>query len=247
MVSQTGRPTRFGVVVPSTNTSVEPAFEALRPAGVTNHTARIHVDNIPLKTDADFERLIALAEARLFEAIERVVTLTPDRLILGISSEAIWHGKDASNQLRARIEDRWRTPITLGSDACVDALNAHRARRIAIITPYMPIGDERTAAFFAACGFEIAQVFGFKCSSPQDIAAVTPQRLAEACRTVDGDDIDAILQFGTNLDFVAGAAAAEVWLGKPVIAVNTALYWHALRASGFTGPVHGVGSLFADH
>ena len=28
------------------------------------------------------------------------------------------------------------------------------------------------------------------------------------------------------------AAAAEMWLGKPIIAINTATYWHALRANG---------------
>jgi hypothetical protein len=28
------------------------------------------------------------------------------------------------------------------------------------------------------------------------------------------------------------AAAAELFLGKPVVAINTATYWHALRAGG---------------
>lgn len=32
---------KFGVLVPSTNTSVQPEFDAMRPVGVTNHTARI--------------------------------------------------------------------------------------------------------------------------------------------------------------------------------------------------------------
>ena len=40
-------------------------------------------------------------------------------------------------------------------------------------------------------------------------------------------DVDAIIQVGTNLSMVRLAAAAEMWLGKPVIAINTATYWHA--------------------
>ncbi len=233
--------------MPSTNTSVEPDFEAMRPPGVSNHTARIHIPNMSVASDDDFKRLIAVAKDRMLEAIDRVTTMSPDRLILGISSEAIWEGKAASDALRAQIEARWKTPVTLGSDACVAALKRHGVSRIALITPYMPVGDERTTAFFSECGFEIAGVFGFKCASPQAIAAVTPLQLADACRRVDRDDVEAILQFGTNLDFAAGAAAAEIWLGKPVIAVNTALYWHALRESGIADPVDGFGSLLTDH
>ena len=45
----------------------------------------------------------------------------------------------------------------------------------------------------------------------------------------NGRDVDAIVQVGTNLSMVRLAAAAEMWLGKPVIAINTATYWHALR------------------
>lgn len=40
------------------------------------------------------------------------------------------------------------------------------------------------------------------------------------------------------------AERAEVRLGKRVIAIDTALYWHALRQSGITDQIKGFGSLF---
>ena len=54
----------------------------------------------------------------------------------------------------------------------------------------------------------------------------------ETIKELDGDDVDAIVQVGTNLSMVKFAAAAELWLGKPVIAINTATYWQALRDNG---------------
>jgi maleate isomerase len=39
------------------------------------------------------------------------------------------------------------------------------------------------------------------------------------------------------------AGHAETWLGKPVVAINTAIYWHALRESGVTDRISGFGSL----
>jgi maleate isomerase len=66
-------------------------------------------------------------------------------------------------------------------------------------------------------------------------------------RALDGDDVDAIVQVGTNLSMVRLAAAAELWLDKPVIAINTATYWHALRACGIRDQVRGFGALFEHH
>jgi maleate isomerase len=64
---------------------------------------------------------------------------------------------------------------------------------------------------------------------------------------LDGDDVDAIVQVGTNLSMLRLAAAAERWLGKPVIAINAATYWHALRANGIEDRIGGFGRLLELH
>ena len=61
----------FGVTTPSTNTVVQPEYDDLRPAGVTNHLARMVIADDPVTCDADFERqlvddgIIGLAGAPL--------------------------------------------------------------------------------------------------------------------------------------------------------------------------------------
>ena len=72
------------------------------------------------------------------------------------------------------------------------------------------------------------------------------ETLREVLLKLDGDDVDAIVQVGTNLSMVRLAAAAEMWLGKPVIAINTATYWHALRANGIEDRMEGFGRLLAE-
>jgi maleate isomerase len=42
------------------------------------------------------------------------------------------------------------------------------------------------------------------------------------------------------------AAAAELWLGKPVTAINTATYWHALRQYGILDKMPGFGRLLEE-
>lgn len=70
--------------------------------------------------------------------------------------------------------------------------------------------------------------------------------LRDAIIEVDGPDVDAVVQVGTNLPAARVAVMAEVWLGKPVIALNTATYWHALRQNGIADKVQGFGRLPAE-
>jgi len=64
---------------------------------------------------------------------------------------------------------------------------------------------------------------------------------------MDDDGIDAIVQVGTNMSMLGLAWEMEEKLGKPVIAINAATYWHALRANGIDDRFTGHGPLFERH
>ena len=54
----------YGIVTPSTATSVQPEYDDMRPPGVTNQVARMHIPDEPLKSDADFDELHRSGQAR---------------------------------------------------------------------------------------------------------------------------------------------------------------------------------------
>jgi maleate isomerase len=64
---------------------------------------------------------------------------------------------------------------------------------------------------------------------------------------LNDSSVDAIVQVGTNLAMARLAAIAEFWLDKPVIAINTATYWWALRQNGVQDRVQGFGALLERH
>ena len=238
---------KFGVIAPSTNTVVQPEYDMMRPRGVTNHFARIHIPNDPLRGDADFEKLIDTVRGELLAAVDRVMTCEPDHLIMGMSSETFWDGLDGSERLRERIEARAGVAVTMGSDASRRALQQYRSdiTRIGVVTPYMPVADHQVRRFFADCGFEVGRLVGLKCASPVLIAHVGERELRDAILAVDGPEVEAVVQVGTNLAMARLAAAAELSLGKPVVAINTATYWWALRRNGIRDPVDGFGALLS--
>ena len=137
----------------------------------------------------------------------------------------------------------------MGSDACRAALRAYGRgiRRLGVITPYMPAGDRQVRRFFAECGYEIVNLLGLKCRSPTQIAHVTKEMLRDAIGRVNRGKVDAVVQVGTNLAMAELAASAEFWLDKPVLAINTATYWYALRDYGIKDRMQGWGSLLSEH
>lgn len=247
MTDALGWRAKFGVIVPSTNTIVQPEFDGMRPPGVTNHISRIHIPDMPLHNDADFNRLIALILAAQHDAIRRVMTCAPHRIVLGISAVTFWNGLDASRALRREIEAETGLGLSMGADACDVALKVFGVRRIGVITPYQPVGDENVRRYFEESGYEVVALRGLRSASPTLIAHETEETLRAAIEQVNVPEAEAIVQVGTNLAMARLAGEAERRLGKPVLAINTAIYWHALRAMGIADPVPGWGSLLAEH
>ena len=74
-----------------------------------------------------------------------------------------------------------------------------------------------------------------------------PSELVDVIEQIDDDSVDAIVQVGTNLSFVRQAAALESELNKPVLAINVATLWHALRTTGIDDRMVGFGRLLQEH
>jgi len=218
----------------------------LRPPGITNHIARSTIKERPLDTEqAFFEHMRDMRDG-IGAAIDQIMTAGPDHLIIGIALETFWGGVPAADSLHDELARRAGVGVTLGSIASVGALNEFAARRIAVLTPHQPRGDEMVRLFLAEAGFEVVRLKGLKCASPRAIAQVAATEIRSALRELDGPDVDALLQVGTALPAVAVAAEAERWLGKPVLAINAVSYWDALRRCGVEDRVVGFGRILEE-
>jgi maleate isomerase len=238
---------KFGVLGPSTNTIVQPDFEMMRPIGVTNHYSRIFTPNAQAVSNETFMAGTEMIGQNVLEAVRSVMTCSPDYLVMGMSAITFYGGAAGADAFQRKIERESAVGVSIGSHSCTAALRAYGGiRRIAFLSPYYPVANEQVARYFSDSGFDVVRDVYLACPSWTAIAAVTTEVLRKQLSTLDGDDVDAILQVGTNLSMVRLAAAAELWLGKPVIAINTATYWHALRQNGITEKVQGFGRLLEE-
>jgi maleate isomerase len=238
---------KFAVIIPSTNTIVEPDFYRMSVPGVTAHASRIYIRNQNLSSDDAFLGLLDQIREEIGHAVVRVKTCEPDYMVMGMSAETFWDGVDGNRKFKERIESLSGLRVATGAEACERALQVFKAKRIGVVTPYQPIGDKNVVRFFGDLGVEVVKIKGLKCPTAVAIAHVTEDTLRSALREVDGDSIDALVQVGTNLSMLSLADEAERWLGKPVIAINAATWWYALRENDIRDRIHGCGSLLRDH
>ena len=167
--------------------------------------------------------------------------------MLGMSAETFWGGVEGSvlfeQGIREHIGD---LGLTTGAQATRDALESFGTKTLSVITPYPPVGDANVRQYFEELGYTVKQVKGLNRPSATAIAETSIQEVIDAVKEVDGDDVDAIVQAGTNLSTVDLFPTLEQVLQKPLIPINVATVWHALRACGIEDKITGKGRLLEE-
>ena len=237
----------FGVIVPSTNTVVEHDYWRAGVRGVAFRAGSMYIPHPAMADESEFEALLVQIRASLDVAVRDVLTAEPERLVMGMSAETFWGGVEGNRAFEQRIQERTGLPVTTGAGACRAALHALGVRRISVFSPYQPNADREVHRFFTEAGFDVAAVTGLRCATAMDIARVDEARVRSAVEEIDGPGVEAIVQVGTNLSFVDIADRMETELGRPVVAINAATLWHALREHGIEDRVEGYGSLLREH
>ncbi|MFP6711613.1 MAG: arylmalonate decarboxylase [Rhodospirillales bacterium] len=237
---------RIGVVIPSTNTAVEYDCQRFIPEGVTWHFARFWVSQPDLTSDNMFLAFIEAIRPTIPLAMRDILTAEMDYIMMGMSAETFWGGLEGNAEFEDRIRDVMGPDmgLTSGAAAVRDALNAFGAKSVAVLTPYQPVGDEQVHRFFGETGFEVKKVVGLKCDTATSISHTPRSDVVDVVlNQLDGDDVDAIVQVGTNLSNVDLFPTLEQQLGKPVIPINVATIWHTFRALGIDDKFIGKGWL----
>jgi len=237
---------RFGVLGPSTNTIVQPDYDDMRPAGVTNHYSRIFTPNAQAVSNETFLAGTQVISDNVLAAVDSVMTCAPDYLVMGMSAITFYGGVTGADRFEQRVASHAGIRVSIGAHAVRDALLTYDVKRIAFLSPYFPAANDEVRRYLQESGFEVVRDLCLRCSSWTAIAQVDEITLRRKLQELNSEDVDALLQVGTNLSMARLAAEAESWLEKPVIAINTATYWHALRNNGIADKVSGFGRLLAE-
>jgi maleate isomerase len=231
-------PDRFGprgviaLFIPQQNSNMQPEYEAMRPEGVSNQIYRFSL--------AQHDRVPEAA----IGAIDGGLGCWPDLVAIGNSVEMRVLTPPQFADYRAKLQEKiGKVPLVTATDATVEALKTIGAKRIAAISPMSDEYSQSVADYYEAIGFEVPYHTGLQVGRSQDIIKIGYAEAREAFLKLDHDDVDTFLHVGGALGIADSIETLEKELGRPVVSVNVATYWCALRTLGISDPLSGFGQL----
>lgn len=222
---------RLGIVVPFSNTNLEPDMQMLRPDGVSLHFARAggyDLDEVP---DSDQMRQFALAS--LEEVIDSLAATRPDAIIYGCTSATLAHGPEFDKQFARRISDMIGKPAITAAGALVLALESLGVKQIGFSSPYVEQLNQEAIDFLAQSGFKtVSSAYVGSDLGNHGQGELTPDRVFELGLEADSEEAEAIVLSCTDMRAVEAIGELEEKLGKPVVTSNQALMFAAGQVLG---------------
>lgn len=206
------RAVKLGLMVPANNSTMEREMLAWLPRGSSCNTLRIPRGK-GLLGPADIPAYIA-------QALELARDFDPgatDIVAYGCTAAGFIGGPARDAEIRAKIAAITGRPVVTTAAAMISALQYIGARRIAVVTPYLDLVNERLCAYLDASGIAVASLSSFKAETTDALAAISPKAIAELARETMRPDCDAMFiacsQLPTRdiLDPLAGAFGRPVW------------------------------------
>ena len=93
----------FGILGPSTNTVVQPEFDQMRPAGVTNHYSRIFTPNANAVSNDTFMNATLVIAENVLDAVDSVMTCSPTYLVMGMSAITFYGGINGAEKFKKDV------------------------------------------------------------------------------------------------------------------------------------------------
>jgi len=233
---------RFGVLVPFTNTNLEPDMGLLRPDGVSLHFARMggyDADEIPDET-----QMQGLGEADLEEPLRLLSGVKPDVIIYGCTSATLTHGPSFDQALADRIKEETGAETVTAAGALVAGLRHLGVSSISFASPYVPAINDLAIGFLEEMGIRtIARADIPETLDNDGQGALRPEDVFTLGQGADHPSAEALVLSCTDMRSVETVGQLEATLGKPVVTSNQAIMFQAMHKLGLGQPISGFGRL----
>lgn len=211
---------KFGVLVPSGNSTMEPELYKMVPEGVSLHFSR-------LKLKADVEEELLRMTENLETETEKLADAEVDVICFGCTGGSLIKGKGFDKEIIKRIENTCNIPATTTSTAVINALNTLGIGNVSLASPYPEWLNNRVIKFIESHG---VKVISSKCLNLETGMEKVPQREVYAlAKEVNSPEADGIFISCTDFPTIGVITKLEEDLDKPVISSNQATLWEMLR------------------
>ena len=244
-----GRAHRVGMIVPSSNTTMETEIpELMRRQSIRSgaafsfHAARLRLLQV---TPEALQAMNACAT----DAVDALCDAQVDCMMYACLVAAMHGGRRSVEDTGARLGGQTLSngnlgPVITSAGALVNALNVMGVRRAAMITPYKKALTQKVAGTLGEYGIEVTQMHSLEVVDNAAVGRLDPQNLISIAANMDLTGVEAlILSACVQMPSLPVIDEVEQMLGLPVISAATATAFALLHSLGMEPAVFGAGQL----
>jgi len=231
---------RLGVLVPSSNTTVEIELRDALPRDISLHVGRLPLTRIAAESIVEIVR-------PLEEESKKLATADVDLILLGATAPSFFKGLGYDREVSTRIEAATGKPATTTSTALLEAIAALGVQRVALGAAYDDKVNAVAAAFLEANGIRVVNSVGLGHVDNLRVGRLGIDTALDVGRAVNHPEAGAVVLACTNWVSMDAIEPLESELDKPVISTTQTSLWACLRRLGWTRPVRGGGALLNRH
>ncbi len=238
---------RIGLVVPSSNVTVEtevPALLARHPDTFSFHSTRMRMHQVSPEALREMN-------AQRARCIDELADARVDAVLYACLVALMAQGPGEHRRTEVAVTDQLaaagQSPAVISSaGALVTGLAALGARRIALVTPYLRPLAEQVVGYLESEGFEVLDWAALEVGDNAEVGCIPGDRVMDAARGLDMHNADALVISACvqmpSLDLVA---PAEKEFGRPVLSAATAGAYALLRGLDLAPRIPDAGRLLS--
>jgi maleate isomerase len=240
-------PYRIGLIVPSSNTTMEtelPELFARRSETFTWHSARARLTRV---TPEELDAMVRASDDAAQALADAPVDVIAYACLVAVMCRGSGAHCEVEDQLRRALADApRRPPVVSSAGALVSGLRALGARRIGLVAPYLRPLTEQVADYLRGEGFEVAGTVSLEVADNVEVGRLDPYELPRHARTLDVAGLDAIvLSACVQMPSLPVVQQVEDELGVPVLTAATATAREILLGLGLDPVIPDAGRLLA--
>ena len=215
-----GRNVRIGLIVPSSNVTMEteiPAMLNARAAELPGESFTFHSSRMRMKrvSPEELKRMDADSDRRAEELADAEVDLMAYACLVAIMAQG--HGYHRASEERLS-KTAGGTPVVSSAGALVAALEALGARKISVLAPYMKPLTAQVCDYIQHEGFTVVDSISREVPDNSAVGRLEATDLTSLYKGLDLRGIDAlVLSACVQMPSLAAIQAVEDECGLPVI------------------------------
>lgn len=172
------RPKRVGLIVPSSNTTLEVDFYRSIKKKATIHTTRMYLEVVTRTNERK------MMKEELPHCVDLIKTVRPDVIVFGFTSGGALGGLGHDQKIASMVEEESKVKCITVLSSVIHELKTMDCRNVGVLTPYIFAVNEDIRKSLIQAGFKVDFIQGMGIVENAEVGRIAPSEICQFAKEV---------------------------------------------------------------